>query len=272
MSGRRAWTKRTRFCQEKSSVVPRRDALRLNRAAEGAGRQPTRAGLGWTRVRRDRNGRPHRRLWSLLRALETHAGLAALTQGAMAEALRQYPVGVQSRNCATVGGSLWGRFAFFGRNCTLVSRCWTRRRSRLHQRGAKRPLAETCWALPRVTRDILHEHVDPPQSVAAGGLSVPAEHLHRLPCAGRGAQSRAGRPVYYAPLAPAPCPPRRLRTRKALLAQGYHRGQRAARLRPRSLPERCWAATCARAAAITASAVCEVLVRRAACSRSCEEE
>ena len=46
-----------------------------------------------------------------LRALETHPGLQALTQGAMAEALKHI-VGVQFRNVATIGGSLYGRFGF----------------------------------------------------------------------------------------------------------------------------------------------------------------
>ncbi len=46
-----------------------------------------------------------------LRALETHPGIAGLTQGAMAEALKHI-VGVQFRNTATLGGSLYGRFGF----------------------------------------------------------------------------------------------------------------------------------------------------------------
>ncbi len=46
-----------------------------------------------------------------LRALEQHPGLAELTCGAMAEALRHI-VGVQFRNTATVGGSIYGRFGF----------------------------------------------------------------------------------------------------------------------------------------------------------------
>ena len=46
-----------------------------------------------------------------LRQLELHAGLAAYTQGAMKEALRHI-VGVQFRNLATVGGSVFGRFGF----------------------------------------------------------------------------------------------------------------------------------------------------------------
>lgn len=46
-----------------------------------------------------------------LRALELHPGLEALTQGAMAQALHSI-VGVQFRNVATIGGSLYGRFGF----------------------------------------------------------------------------------------------------------------------------------------------------------------
>ncbi len=46
-----------------------------------------------------------------LRALEKHDGLAQLTQGAMADAVRDI-VGVQFRNVATVGGSVYGRFGF----------------------------------------------------------------------------------------------------------------------------------------------------------------
>lgn len=46
-----------------------------------------------------------------LRSLETHAALNAATNGAMREAARHI-VGVQFRNCATVGGSVFGRFGF----------------------------------------------------------------------------------------------------------------------------------------------------------------
>ena len=46
-----------------------------------------------------------------LRALETHAGLNKYTNGAMREALRHI-VGVQFRNTATLGGSVYGRFGF----------------------------------------------------------------------------------------------------------------------------------------------------------------
>lgn len=46
-----------------------------------------------------------------LRQLEEHQGLNEYTQGALRESLRHI-VGVQFRNLATVGGSLWGRFGF----------------------------------------------------------------------------------------------------------------------------------------------------------------
>jgi CO/xanthine dehydrogenase FAD-binding subunit len=46
-----------------------------------------------------------------LRDLEVHAGLNAYTSGAMANAVKDI-VGVQFRNMATVGGSIWGRFGF----------------------------------------------------------------------------------------------------------------------------------------------------------------
>jgi len=46
-----------------------------------------------------------------LRSLEKHEGLNAYTGGAVRAAVRDI-VGVQFRNCATVGGSLFGRFGF----------------------------------------------------------------------------------------------------------------------------------------------------------------
>ena len=46
-----------------------------------------------------------------LRQLERHAGLNAYTHGAVKNAVKDI-VGVQFRNMATVGGSIWGRFGF----------------------------------------------------------------------------------------------------------------------------------------------------------------
>ena len=49
--------------------------------------------------------------WCSLREIELHEGLYAYTQGAVRDALKDI-VGVQFRNLATVGGSIWGRFGF----------------------------------------------------------------------------------------------------------------------------------------------------------------
>lgn len=46
-----------------------------------------------------------------LRELELHEGLHAYTNGALRNAVKDI-VGVQMRNMATVGGSIWGRFGF----------------------------------------------------------------------------------------------------------------------------------------------------------------
>lgn len=46
-----------------------------------------------------------------LRALETNPALEAYTNGALRESIRHI-VGVQFRNCATIGGSIFGRFGF----------------------------------------------------------------------------------------------------------------------------------------------------------------
>ena len=46
-----------------------------------------------------------------LRDIECHKGLNAYTNGAIKEAVEDI-VGVQFRNMATVGGSIWGRFGF----------------------------------------------------------------------------------------------------------------------------------------------------------------
>lgn len=46
-----------------------------------------------------------------LRALETHPGLERYFEGAFAESVRHI-VGVQFRNCATLGGSIWLRAGF----------------------------------------------------------------------------------------------------------------------------------------------------------------
>lgn len=92
-----------------------------------------------------------------LRSLETHEGLNTLTQGAMADAVKDI-VGVQFRNVATVGGSLYGRFGF---SDVLTLFMALDAKVELYHAGvlSVQELAE----LPRQTRDIL-VHVLVPKS------------------------------------------------------------------------------------------------------------
>lgn len=66
--------------------------------------------LGLSYIRQEEDG-VHIGAMTSLRTLETSPILNDLTQGAAAEAVKPI-VGVQFRNCATVGGSLYGRFGF----------------------------------------------------------------------------------------------------------------------------------------------------------------
>ena len=68
------------------------------------------SGLGLDTIEEDGEGFRIGAMVSL-RDLETHKGLAEYTGGAMKESLRHI-VGVQFRNCATAGGSIFGRFGF----------------------------------------------------------------------------------------------------------------------------------------------------------------
>ena len=55
-----------------------------------------------------------------LRQIEQHEGLNAYTCGAVKSAVKDI-VGVQFRNMATVGGSIWGRFGFWRWTATWSS-------------------------------------------------------------------------------------------------------------------------------------------------------
>ena len=83
-----------------------------------------------------------------LREIEKHAGLAAYTDGAIRESVRHI-VGVQFRNLATVGGSIFGRFGFSDvLTCFLALDTWVE----LYKGGCI-PLAE--FARQKPDRDIL---------------------------------------------------------------------------------------------------------------------
>lgn len=87
--------------------------------------------------------------YATLRKIETHEALNAYTHGAIAESVRHI-VGVQFRNVATVGGSIWGRFGFS--DVMTIFRALGAK-VRLHKAGIM-DLDEFA-ALPRTTRDVL---------------------------------------------------------------------------------------------------------------------
>lgn len=91
-----------------------------------------------------------------LRDLETNAALHAYTAGAVREAVRHI-VGVQFRNCATVGGSIYGRFGF---SDVLTLFLALDAAVELHHGGTV-PLAE--YAARPYERDILTHIVVPKQ-------------------------------------------------------------------------------------------------------------
>ena len=87
--------------------------------------------------------------YATLRQIEIHEALNAYTHGAIAESVRHI-VGVQFRNVATVGGSIWGRFGFS--DVMTIFRALGAK-VQLHKAGIM-DLDEFA-ALPRTTRDVL---------------------------------------------------------------------------------------------------------------------
>ena len=87
--------------------------------------------------------------YATLRQIETHEALNAYTHGAIAESVRHI-VGVQFRNVATVGGSIWGRFGFS--DVMTIFRALGAK-VQLHKAGIMD--LDEFVALPRTTRDVL---------------------------------------------------------------------------------------------------------------------
>lgn len=83
-----------------------------------------------------------------LRQLECHEGLNELTKGAVRESVRHI-VGVQFRNCATLGGSIFGRFGFSDL-CT----CFLAMHTEVQLYNAGRMSLENFMTMPKNT-DIL---------------------------------------------------------------------------------------------------------------------
>lgn len=84
-----------------------------------------------------------------LRDLELHAGLNQLTHSALAESVKHI-VGVQFRNTATIGGSIYGRFGF---SDVLTFFMAIGAQVELYQGGVMS--VEDFAKLPRTTRDVL---------------------------------------------------------------------------------------------------------------------
>lgn len=84
-----------------------------------------------------------------LRQIELHEGLNALTQGAVSECVKHI-VGVQFRNLATIGGSIWGQFGFSDVLTLFMS---IDAKVELYERGIMS--IEEFADMPRTVRDLL---------------------------------------------------------------------------------------------------------------------
>ena len=147
-----------------------------------------------------------------LRQLELHPGLNAYTQGAAAAAVRDI-VGVQFRNMATVGGSVWGRFGFSD-VLTLLLALDTE--VELYQGGLV-PLEE--FASRKPDNDILvRVHIrKTPSAVAYTAMRIQRTDFPVLTCA----LSRMDG-EYRAVIGARPGRAMRLRDEKGLLREGIH--------------------------------------------------
>ena len=99
-----------------------------------------------------------------LRELEKHPGLNELTGGAISNSV-EHIVGVQFRNCATVGGSVFGRFGFSDVLTILMA---LGARVELYHAGVM-PLADFCES--HISRDILTKVIVPKGVTGAVYLS-----------------------------------------------------------------------------------------------------
>ena len=126
--------------------------------------------------------------YATLRQIETHEALNAYTHGAIAESVRHI-VGVQFRNVATVGGSIWGRFGFS--DVMTIFRALGAK-VQLHKAGIM-DLDEFA-ALPRTTRDVLVSVIVPKNAKGVVYLSQrnPSTDFPVLTCA---VANRSGRYV-----------------------------------------------------------------------------
>lgn len=188
-----------------------------------------------------------------LRALELHEGFAKLTQGAMEEAVKHI-VGVQFRNCATLGGSLWGRFGF---SDVLTLFLALGARVVLHHAG-EMPLADFA-ALPRTTRDILTEVIVPKTARRVVYLSQ-RNISTDFPVLTVALAAQDGK--YTCVVGARPMPAAVFTDEKGILAQGITEG--SARAFAEIIASRAVLGGNMRGSADYRREICKVLVRRAA--------
>ncbi len=187
-----------------------------------------------------------------LRSLETHPGLAALTSGAMEEALRHI-VGVQFRNVATIGGSLYGRFGF---SDVLTIFQVLDAKVELYHRGIM-PIADFA-DLPRGTRDVLVRVILPKKARKAAYISQrnTATDFPTLACA----VSRCD-DVYTCAIGARPAKAVTFTDETGILAGGITEESAAAF--GKAVAEKCLFSSNLRGSAAYRQRICAVLVRRA---------
>ncbi len=187
-----------------------------------------------------------------LRSLEVHEGLNALTQGAMADSVKHI-VGVQFRNVATLGGSLFGRFGF---SDVLTLFQVLNAQIELFHHGF---MSVADFAkLPRDTRDILvRVHVPKtPKKVVYLSQRNTATDFPTLTCA---VSEVAG--TYTCSIGAAPFPAVIFADEKGILADGIT--EESAAIFGKDIAERAAFGSNTAAGAAYRQKVCAVLVRRA---------
>ena len=194
-----------------------------------------------------------------LRQLETSA-LLKERFGSLFADMTGHIVGVQFRECATFGGSVWGRFGFSDVLTLFLALDAT---VTLHHAG-EMPLADFA-ALPRTTRDILTQVTVPkaPRRVAYLSQRNISTDFPVLTCA---LNEREGR--YTCVIGARPMPAVAFADEKGVLAQGIT--EDSARAFAEDIAARVELGGNMRASADYRREICKVLVRRAALALSKE--
>lgn len=188
-----------------------------------------------------------------LRTLETHPGLNALTQGAMADSVKDI-VGVQFRNVATLGGSIYGRFGF---SDVLTLFMALDAKVELYHAGIL--TVKEFTEVPRKTRDILVRVIVPKAQGRIVYLSMrnTATDFPVLTCALSKREKQ-----YHCVIGARPRMASLYEDEKKLLAEGIT--QESAKAYAREIAASANFGSNLRGSADYRRKICEVLVRRAA--------